>query len=162
VAVELTTRRVVLIAVIAALYAVFTVGIAPISYGPVQFRVSEALKAFVLFDPWLAVGIGVGTFFANLASPFVGPWELVFMPLTDVTGGLLAWAVYRLLGRRWAAVPMAVYAATTGLSVALMLWFLGLGGFWLLAASVTASELIILVSGLPIMLGLGKWLECRR
>ena len=71
------TRHVVLISIIAALYCVLTVAIAPISYGFIQFRVSEVLKIFVLFDPLFAVGIGIGTFFANLASPYVGPWELI-------------------------------------------------------------------------------------
>ena len=65
---RLSTRRVVYIAVTAALYAVFTVGIAPLSYGPLQFRISEALKIMVLFDPWLVIGIGFGTFIANSIS----------------------------------------------------------------------------------------------
>jgi uncharacterized membrane protein len=148
---------------VAALYAVFTVAVAPISYGPVQFRVSEMLKAFVLFDPWLALGVGIGTFFANLASPFVGPWELVWMPLTDIVGGLLAWALYYfILRQRLAVLPMILYALTTGAAVGLMLWALGLGGFWFLAGSVAASEMVILVGGLPIMLGIEKWLEGRR
>src|SRR5512140_3588178 len=81
---QLTTTQVVRVAIIGALYAVFTIGIAPLSYGPIQFRVAEALKVFVLFDPLYALGIGIGTFFGNLASPFVGPWELIFMPLTDI------------------------------------------------------------------------------
>ena len=42
-----STRRVARVAIIAALYAVFTWGIAPISYGPIQLRVSEALKVVV-------------------------------------------------------------------------------------------------------------------
>jgi len=127
-----------------------------------QFRISEVLKGLVLFDPWLALGIGIGTFFANLASPFVGPWELAWMPVSDIAGGVLAWAAYRLLGRRFPAAPMALYAATTGLAVALMLWALGAGGFWFLAASITASEIIILVGGLPLILRIGKWLKGRR
>ena len=75
----MTTKRVVMIAILAALYAVFTILIAPLSYGPIQFRLSEILKVFVLFDPWLSLGIGIGTFIANMASPYVGPWELIFM-----------------------------------------------------------------------------------
>jgi len=47
----MTTRRVVLIAIIGALYVVLTVGIAPLSFGPIQFRASEVLKILVLFDP---------------------------------------------------------------------------------------------------------------
>jgi uncharacterized membrane protein len=141
---------------------VFTIAIAPVSYGPIQFRVSEILKGFVLFDPWLALGIGIGTFFANLTSPFIGPWELVWMPISDMLGGILAWSIYRCLGRRWPAASMILYAVSTGLAVALMLYAMGVGGFWFLTMSITISEIIILVGGLPLILGMSKWLENRR
>lgn len=148
-----STKRVVRSATIAALYALFTVAIAPISYGPVQFRLSEVLKVFVLYDPFLAFGIGIGTFFANLASPFAGPWDLVWMPLTDILGGLMAWALFNYLFRRhWMILAMVIYALTTGMSVGLMLAVLGLGGFWLMAASVSISETIILLAGIPLIL----------
>ncbi len=147
----MTTKRVVLIAIVAALYAILTIGIAPLSFGPIQFRASEALKVLVLFDPFLCLGIGIGTFVANLASPFVGPWELIWMPLTDMAGGLIAWTIYRALRQRWIAIPMAVYALTTGAAVALMLWAMGIDLFWLSLLFVTASELVILIGGIPIM-----------
>lgn len=157
----MTTRKVVLVAVVAALYVVLTVGLAPISYSFIQFRVSEVLKVLVLFDPWLALGIGIGTFIANLASPFVGPWELVWMPLTDMAGGVLAWAVYRAMGLRWPALPMGLYALATGLAVGLMLWVLKVGGFWYMSGTVAVSELIILIGGIPMMFGIEKVLQQR-
>jgi uncharacterized membrane protein len=158
---RLSTTQVVRVAVIAALYAVFTIGIAPLSYGPIQFRVAEALKVFVLFDPLYALGIGIGTFFGNLASPFVGPWELIFMPITDMAGGLLAWWLYCLLRRRLPLIPLSVYALTTSLSVGLMLTVLGAGGFWVLAGSVAVSELIILMAGYPLIVGMIRLLRSR-
>ncbi len=157
----MNTQKVVRIAIIAALYAVFTIALVPISYGPIQFRVSEALKVFVLFDPWLSLGIGIGTLFANLASPFIGPWELIWMPITDAAGGLLAYGVYRLLHKRWAVVPMLVYALTTGGAVGLMLTVLGLGGFWFLSATIVASEIIIFLAGLPIVMSIRRILKQR-
>lgn len=160
--IKFTTRRVVHISSVAALYVVFTVALAPLSYGPIQFRVSEALKVFVLLDPWMAVGIGIGTFFANMTSPFVGPWELIWMPLSDMAGGLLAWLLYRLLKCQRAIVPMVLYAVTTGLAVAFMLWILGLGSFWFLAFSVSLSETIIFIASLPMMMKIGQWLENQR
>lgn len=162
---SLTTRRVARVAIVAALYAVLTWGIAPLSYGPLQFRVSEVLKVLVLFDPWLALGIGIGTFFANMLSPFVGPWELAWMPLTDMAGGLLAWALYRFaLRSRWPVLPMAFYALTTGAAVGLMLWTLGYGsgGFWLTSGLIAVPEVIILVGGVPLMFWVERMLEKRR
>lgn len=159
---DFSTRRVVRVAVLAALYAVLTWGVAPIGYGPLQFRVSEVLKVLVLFDPWLVLGIGIGAFFANLTSPFAGPWDLIWMPFTDVVGGLLAWALYRFgLRSRWPVAPMTLYALTTGLAVGLMLWAFGLGGFWLLTGAVTASELVILIAGTPLMFWIEEILERR-
>lgn len=153
---KFSTKRVVLVAIIAALYVVLTIGLAPVSFGPIQFRISEALKVFVLFEPFTAFGIGLGTFLANIASPFAGPWDLAWMPFTDILGGLLAYGLYRLLGERLAVVPMALYAITTGLSVGLMLQAFGLGGFWMLSLSVIASELIILLGGMPLLVPLAR------
>lgn len=147
---RVTTRNIVRIAVIAALYAVLTVALAPISYGPLQFRVSEFLKVFVLFNPWLSVGIGIGTFFANLSSPFVGPLELIWMPLTDIAGGVVAWKIFQVLGQRYPAVPMLVYALTTSAAVGLMLYLLGLTGSLVVGIPVFISEAVILVGGIPI------------
>jgi uncharacterized membrane protein len=158
----LTTRRVARVAIVAALYAVLTWGVAPISYGLLQFRVSEALKVFVLFDPWLVLGIGIGTFFANMLSPNVGPWELIWMPFTDMAGGVLAWVLYRFaLRSRWPVLPMALYALTTGAAVGLMLWALGFGGLWLMAGIVALPELTILIGGTPLMFWIERVLEKR-
>ena len=110
---------------------------------------------------WLVIGIGFGTFIANSISPFVGPWELVWMPLTDMAGGLLAWAIYRMLRQRWAALPMSIYALTTGLAVGTMLFVFQLGGFWLLSGAVAASELLIMVGGIPLIFGMRRILEQR-
>ncbi len=159
--IHLTTTQVVRIAVIAALYAVFTVGLAPLSYGPIQFRFAEIFKVFVLFDPLYALGIGIGTFFGNLASPFVGPWELIFMPLTDVAGGILACYIYRLMMKELPLLPLAVYAITTSLAVGFMLTVLGAGGFWILAGSVAVPELIILIAGYPLIAWIIRLLKLR-
>ena len=73
-------------ALMAALYAALTIAIAPFSYGPVQFRISEAFKALVLVQPWLIPGIMAGTFIATLSNPYVGPWDLVWMPRSSPRG----------------------------------------------------------------------------
>ena len=145
-----TTRNIVLIAVIAALYAVLTIGLAPLSYGPLQFRIAEFLKVFVLYNPWLSLGIGIGTFFANLASPYVGPLELIWMPATDIAGGLIAWMVYRLLKYHYPVLPMIIYAFTTSLAVGLMLYLLGGGLFLVVAVPIFVSEAVILIGAIPI------------
>ncbi|NRT33067.1 putative membrane protein [Clostridium beijerinckii] len=64
-----TVKRLVKTAIIAALYAVITLVLAPISYGPIQFRVSEIMVLLAFFDPFYIVGLTLGCFIANILGP---------------------------------------------------------------------------------------------
>lgn len=57
-------------AVIAALYFCATVFTAPISFGPMQLRIAEALTLLPFVFPETAIGLAVGCAFANISSPF--------------------------------------------------------------------------------------------
>ena len=85
-------------AMIAALYAVLTVMMAPISYGPVQFRVSEALTLLPWFLPEAVPGLFLGCVIAN----FFGEYGAV-----DMIAGSCATLIAAVLTRRmptlWAA-----------------------------------------------------------
>ena len=48
---KLTVRELALCGVLAAVYAVITLAIAPFAYGPIQFRISEALCVLPFFVP---------------------------------------------------------------------------------------------------------------
>lgn len=74
-------------AVLAAVYVVLTIGLAPISYGPVQVRISEAMTLLAFYYPQYAPGLVIGCLLANIASPF---------GITDMLIGTLAtfFAVY--------------------------------------------------------------------
>jgi uncharacterized membrane protein len=63
------TKYLIQAAVIAAVYAVLTVMLSPISYGPIQFRVSEALTILPAFTPAAIPGLFIGCLIANLMSP---------------------------------------------------------------------------------------------
>ena len=71
------TLSLVYTALIAALYCALTVALYPISYGPLQFRVSEALCILPLFMPQSVVGLTVGCFIANIFSS-AGPLDMIF------------------------------------------------------------------------------------
>ena len=64
-----TTKRLVRTAIIAALYAVITLALAPISYGNIQFRVSEIMVLLAFFDPFYIGGLTLGCFIANMLGP---------------------------------------------------------------------------------------------
>jgi len=76
-------------AIIAALYAAATVLISPISYGAVQFRLSEALTVLSVFTPAAVPGLTVGCIIANLASPY-GIWDILFGSAATLLAALSA------------------------------------------------------------------------
>ena len=87
---RMTTRRIVEGALIAAIYATLTILLAPISYGPVQFRVSEVLTVLPFLMPSTVSGIVVGCVLANLYTGSV--LDIVFGSLATLLAGLLtAW-----------------------------------------------------------------------
>lgn len=87
---HISTRIVVMSAVIAALYVTMTLFLAPIGYAALQFRTACVLYGLIIFDPIFVFGLALGVFFANLASPF-GPFDYVIMPFVTLFGGLLTW-----------------------------------------------------------------------
>ncbi|MEN3057347.1 MAG: QueT transporter family protein [Candidatus Methanosuratincola petrocarbonis] len=71
------TRAVIKTAILAASYAALTISFAPISFGAVQIRVANALIGIVpLVGMPGALGISLGVFIGNLASP-LGPIDLL-------------------------------------------------------------------------------------
>lgn len=63
--------------IVAALYAALTIGMAPISYGGFQFRISEVMTLLAFINPMYIGGLTLGCFIANLASP-LGLVDIVF------------------------------------------------------------------------------------
>lgn len=140
------TKTVVRASIVAALYVVLTVGLSPISYGPIQFRVAEVLKSLALFDPSMILAFAIGNFLGNLTSPYIGPWELVFMPCANLLGASLCWAL-----RRWPYVGAAIYALIITLAVSVMLTIITGAPWWALAWSIGIAEFVLIVGGVPMM-----------
>jgi len=139
--------RIAEIAVVAAAYAALTIYLAPASYGPVQFRFAEILKPLVIWEPQLIPAFVLGNFLGNLMSPFAGPWELGWMPLANLVG---AWACWR-LGQINAYLGAVVYALITAAAVSTMLKILLAAPFRTLFLPILASEVVLLVVGVPVM-----------
>ena len=139
-------RRVALAGVVGALYVVLS--ITPFSYGPVQFRIGEALKPLVIKYPAVIPAFGVGTVIINLFSPFAGPLELVFMPLVDVTGGIICWFVARRVGGAFGTyLASFIYALFTAAGVGVVLAVAAGLPYLASFASVAFSEVVLLLSG---------------
>lgn len=80
------TIKLVRTAVIAALYAALTLAVAPIAYGAVQFRISEALTILPLLCPDAIVGLTIGCFLANIPS---GLWDMFLGALATLVAATL-------------------------------------------------------------------------
>lgn len=95
-------------AVIAALYVVLTLVFAPISFGPVQVRIAEALAILPFFTPAAVPGLFVGCLIANFMGEGV-IWDVIFGSLATLIG---AWGGYKLRANRW-LVPVPTIISNT-------------------------------------------------
>ena len=95
-------------AAVAAIYIVLTMVFQPISFGPVQFRVSEALCILPFFTPAAVPGLFVGCLLSNL---FCGAaaLDVIFGSLATLIGAV---GSYLLRHNRWAVCVPPIMANT--------------------------------------------------
>lgn len=134
-------------AIIAALYAALTWLLAPISYGAIQFRISEVLVLLAVFKPRYAVGLIIGCFVANIPSS-LGWWDMIFGTLATTLAVLPMIKIKKL----WIAAIFPVIS--NGIIIALELYFaLSIEPIWLSILTVALGEAVVLYAlGVPIML----------
>ena len=146
-----SVRRLTRAAIVGALYAALTLlsSVFGIAYGPVQFRLSEALCVLPFLFPETAWGLFAGCWVANLISPY-GPLDMIvgslatlmaalwtarcrrkcFAPLPPVVcngvlvGAVIAWQQSGSLETFWPA--FVLNGATVALGEAVVCFLLGL------------------------------------
>lgn len=98
------SKEMVYAGIIACLYAILTMmpGLNSFSYGPVQFRVSEALTALALLTPAAIPGLTVGCVIANLSSPMMA----LDIPFGGTATFLAACFMYKLHKNKKIALAM--------------------------------------------------------
>lgn len=141
---KFTTRDLNLAAMVAALYAVmsYSSNIFGLTYGPVQFRFSEALTVLPFLFPCTAPGLFVGCLITNLLSPY-GPLDIVAGSLATLLAAV--WTAH--MPNKWLA-PLPPVICNTVL-VGFTIGWAEAGGFtaafpaaWLInGLSVGAGEL---------------------
>ena len=75
-------------AIIAAVYVVLTIIFAPISYGQVQVRISEALTVLPYFTPAAIPGLFIGCIIANIYGG-AGIIDIIFGSLATLFAAFL-------------------------------------------------------------------------
>ena len=110
---SLTARSLCLSAMVAALYTALTLLFQAISFGAVQFRLSEALTLLPVLFPQAIPGLTVGCLLSNLLAG-ANVYDVVFGTLATLLGSILT---YRLRRRPLLAAlpPVACNAVIIGL-----------------------------------------------
>lgn len=131
---------------VAGLYIALTALFAPLSFGAIQFRVSEALTLLPILSPAAVPGLFVGCLLSNLILG--APWQdVVFGSLATLLAAILT----RLLRRnQWLAALMPV--VFNGLIIGGMLSVVYALPFLATAATVVLGEAAVCyMLGLPLV-----------
>ena len=97
-------------AVIAAIYAALTILLAPISYGPMQVRISEAMTVLPYMFPQAIPGLYVGCMVANIWGG-LGPIDIFGGSAITLLAALLTYWLRRFRKPWLAPVPPVVLNA---------------------------------------------------
>lgn len=136
--------------IIAALYVVLVIAFQPISFGPVQFRVAEALTLLPFL--WLEAvpGLFIGCMIANVFGG-LGVWDIFVGSAATLAAAILS---YVSPNPFWAATaPVAI----NGLVVGWYLSFIMEVPFYFSMAYVAAGEaMVCYFLGIPLIKWLGR------
>ncbi|WP_343342563.1 QueT transporter family protein [Terrisporobacter petrolearius] len=89
-------KQIAIVGLIAALYAVITLALGFISYGQIQFRISEILMFLPLFGKEYIIALTLGCFLANVVGPFGVP-DIIFGTLATLISSILVYYTPKLI-----------------------------------------------------------------
>ena len=135
--------------IIASLYAVITIALAPISYGPVQVRVSEVLTILPYLTPTAIPGLFIGCIVANIYGG-LGIYDIIGGSLCTLLAAYLTYLFSKTRKPILAPLPPVVVNA---LGVSFYLHFLFQLPYWLTVAYIAMGEIVACyVLGYPLLL----------
>jgi len=163
---SINIRKIAFAGVIAALYAALTMSLSFIGFGPIQFRIAEALCILPFFFPFSVWGLFVGCIVANMISPY--PLDIIVGPVASLLAALCTMWIGK-SGRRsipvkaLACLPPVVFNAVF-IGALIAYFMVGAGetdvffpAFVMSGLQVGFGQLVILyVIGLPLMIYLPK------
>ena len=138
------------VAMIAAIYLVLNIIFAPISYGPVQVRIAEALAVLPFIDPSAILGLFIGCILANIYGG---------LGLLDIIGGslctlLAAYLTSKMKNPKLAPLPPVLINA---LGVSIYLHLLFNLPYWITVLYIGVGEFIACyILGYPLLIVLIK------
>lgn len=146
--------------VLAALYVVLTMLIAPLAYGPFQIRISEMFNHMIDFNKRYIWALTLGCFISNLQSP-LGPADTIVGTIGTLLSGVLIYVINKNIHslKKKLVVSTLVPSFIGMLPVAMELYYLQHVPFWATYASTVVGELISLLIGVFLVLALSKRMD---
>lgn len=149
---HVSVQRMVRCAVIAAVYVVLCLVLAPFSYGAVQVRIAEALCLLPVFGAEYIIGVTLGCFLANLFGSTI--IDVIFGTIATLLACLVT---YRLRNVRIkglaipASLPPVLFNAVI-VGIEITVFFTDL--------SVNSAPVWLLCVGNGISVGIGELISC--
>ena len=104
------TKKLVMTSLVAAIYAVLTLVLGAISYGPIQFRIAEIMVLLAFIKKDYIWGLTIGCFLANVIGPYGAP-DIVFGTTATF---LSVYAIYLtgkvMKGKKYAILIASIWA----------------------------------------------------
>lgn len=93
-------------AAVTSIYAVLTLSLGFISYGPIQFRIAEIMMLLAFLDKGYIVGLTLGCFLANVIGPYGVP-DIIFGTLATFISASLVYITRKLGGQNKSTLIIA-------------------------------------------------------
>ncbi|WDV44859.1 QueT transporter family protein [Clostridiaceae bacterium M8S5] len=145
------TKFLVLTGLIAAVYVVVTITFSFMSYGPVQFRISEIMVFFAFIDPLYIPGLVIGCFVANLFGPFGVIDAIVGSTATFFAVYMISKCRSYIKNTHRALFVASLFPAISSVIIALQIYVLGKGSFLFWSTMIAIGELaVVTLVGFPL------------
>ncbi|NLY55387.1 MAG: QueT transporter family protein [Firmicutes bacterium] len=137
-------------AIIAALYVILVWLLAPVSFGPIQFRLAEALTLLPMLYVEAVPGLFVGVLLANLLGG-LGLWDVFGGSLVTLLAAYITWRF-----RHKPVIAILSPIVCNAFLISLYLHYIFTLPYWVMVLSIGASEaVVVLLAGVPLF----KFLE---
>ncbi|KRM89939.1 QueT transporter family protein [Liquorilactobacillus cacaonum] len=141
------TVGIIKVGLVAAMYVVLTLAVPGLSYGPIQFRVSETLNNLAVFNKRYIWALTIGCVIANLWSS-LGMVDVVFGSLGTLIMTTISYWLSKYAKTKITKLTISVIVCTLSMwSVALELYLISHAPFWETYLTVALGELGALILG---------------
>lgn len=164
------TKKIILVAMIGALYSAITLTLSFMAFGTIQFRIAEGLcvlPAFSILGVW---GLTIGCFVSNMVGFFIGAnilgaFDMIFGTAATLIAAILTYYLGKLKSKSLKIILIPLPAVIiNAIIIGLELMYLLSGGkfdtniFLVQAGSVFIGQLVCCyLVGVPLFLWLNKY-----